>query len=273
VIGLGSGSGVVKIALGSNHACALRADGAVLCWGGNQYGQVGSDTSGGVLPPTVVSGFGPGAGVIAIAAGNEHTCAVKSDQAVYCWGRNTNGALGDGTASNRDVPTLVTSLGAGSGAAGVSAGSGYTCAVRYDGATFCWGYNGFGQLGDGTTTASLVPKLILGPATGAVEVNGLYGHTCARTATRVLCWGSNNTGELGDGTTVDRHFSVPVLTLGAGIDAIATGVGHSCARKSGGKVVCWGRNFAGQLGNGTFVDALTPQVVELNDSIFGDGFE
>lgn len=268
VAGLGPGSGVTAITLGIDHACALRADGTVLCWGGNRLGQIGNGASGGIRSPTPVLGFEPDSGVVSISAGNEHTCAVKSDQSVYCWGSNGNHQIGDGTAINRTVQTPVRTLGIGSGAVRVSAGFGYTCVVRDDGAILCWGANWFGQLGNGTTTPAPLPNYVIDPSIGALEMSGLYGHTCARTEAGVVCWGSNNSGELGDGTSIDRSF--PVLALGGNIDAVATGVGHSCARKSEGAVVCWGRNFAGQLGNGTHADSLTPQVVNLGGSGFLD---
>ena len=278
ILGLGPGSGVTAIALGEEHACALKSDGTVLCWGHNRYGQIGNGAVGGVLPPTVVNGFAAGSGVVAIAAGGANTCAIKSDQSVYCWGHNGVGEVGDGTTVDRYVPTPVTSLGFASGVISVSVGFAHACAVRNDGDVFCWGFNGVGQLGNGGIQNALVPTptlLHVDEGALAVEVNGTYSHTCARSDKGVFCWGSNNSGELGDGTTTDRDYPVQVLTLGAGIpvDAVVTGIGHSCARRSIERIVCWGSNFAGQLGNDTNVDSLTPQTVMLDESIFADGFE
>lgn len=271
VAGLAPGSGATAIALGTDHACALKSDGALLCWGSNQYGQIGKGTTGGASPPTPVGGLRT---FIAVATGVDHTCAVQSDQAVYCWGRNFAGALGDGTLIDRDEPTSVQSLGAGSGVVSLSAGYGYTCAVRSDGALFCWGYNGYGEIGDGTATSTRVPTLILGASAAVAGVDGFYYHTCARTRLGMAyCWGFNGRSQLGDGTAVDRYSPALVPTAGTGVDGIATGGFHSCVRKSGGTVLCWGANFSGQLGNGTYIDATVPQVVTFGDLIFRSGFE
>lgn len=271
VPGLGPGSGVKAITLGNSHACALRNDGAVLCWGSNEYGQIGNGATGGVVSPTPVAGFGPGLG-LAVAAGAQQTCAIKFDQTVYCWGNNDTGALGDGSVTSRTVPWPV-SMPAGSRAIGVSAGAGYSCAVRADGAALCWGLNFGGALGNGTTMTSFVPDYALGAGVGAIEVDGYYAHTCVRTAATVYCWGRNNAGQIGDGSTTDRYSAIALPALGGGVEAITTGVDHTCARKAGGTVVCWGGNDAGQLGNGKRIQASTPQAVMFGDSIFLDGFE
>lgn len=280
VSGLGVDSGVTEIALGNRHACALRNNGEMLCWGSNEYGQLGTGAvDGSTDVPTQVTGFGPGSGAIAMAAGSEHTCAIKADQSVYCWGGNFGGKLGDGTTINRAVPTLVVTLGAGSGAIGVSAGREHTCAVRNDGAVLCWGANGYGQLGTGIMSSSLVPKLVLGTGSGAgaikvAKVSGFNYHTCILADDgAAYCWGYNGRGQLGDGTTTDRYVAAPVLTLNAGIEAIAAGGNHSCARKSTGALFCWGYNDSGQLGTGTQTDAVAPMAITLSDSIFVEGFD
>ena len=277
VNGLGPGSGVTMIALGFNHACALRSDGAVLCWGNNSSGQLGTGTTSNVpVPTTHVFGLGAGSGTVAIAAGETHTCALKTDQSVYCWGGNGDGALGDSTTIDHVVPLPVATLGAGSGAVDISAGRNYSCATRNEGSLLCWGRNSYGQLGDGTTTTALLPKLILGTGGGAIEVSGMYNHTCARTGAGVLCWGTNTDGQLGDGSISTDHYSpVAVQTLGADMAAVAAGAYHSCARKSSGTVLCWGGNFGGQLGIGELSrGSVMPVVVKLNDPpIFRNGFD
>lgn len=121
------------------------------------------------------------------------------------------GALGDGTTSNRLVPTPVAG---GLAFASVSAGDGHTCGVTVGGAAYCWGFNAFGQLGDGTTTGRVVPTRVVGGHTfGMVSAGTIvpfWGHTCGVTTNgEAYCWGSNVSGELGDGTTTERH--VPTL--------------------------------------------------------------
>ena len=222
---------------------------------------------------TPVVGLGPGSGVVAIAAGQGHTCAVKSDQSVYCWGDNQYGQLGDGTTINRTVAAAVRTLGMGSGVVAVSVGRAHTCVTRNDGAVLCWGGNGFGQLGDGTYNARLTPGYVLGSENSAVRVSARLVHSCAGTTHGVACWGNNVGGQIGDGTFTDRPFPTWASTLDTSVDEIAAGYMHSCARKVTGMIVCWGQNNAGQLGNGSDSTATTPQVVLINEVVFSDGFE
>lgn len=273
VVGLGAGSGVVAIAVGYEHACALRGNGEMLCWGSNSYGKLGTGRTGDEHAPATVSGFGPGASVIGIAAGRNHTCAVKSDQSVYCWGDNTAGALGDGTSAGHMVPMPVATLGAGSGVVRVSAGFDVSCAVLTGGAARCWGYNQDGQLGNGTRTTARVPSTVLLP--GVVEISSFRNHTCAHTgAGQAFCWGINGSGELGDGTQISHYIPMPVSTLDTGVQRVAAGNSYSCARKSDGALFCWGSNFTGQLGIGSNVMiAVVPQPVAPLETIFSDGFD
>lgn len=277
VVGFGPGSGVKSVTLGGRHTCALKSNGAVYCWGNNEFGQLGTGTTEASPVPTQVFGLGPESGVVAIAAGLNHSCAVKSDQSVSCWGSNASGALGDGTLGGHYVPLPVTNLGTDSGAVNVSAGSNYSCATRQDGAVLCWGDNSYGQLGDGGSSPfAPTPQLAMVPGSNALDVSGIQFHTCARTDSGVYCWGLNAAGQLGDGTVESRSTPAQVLTLGADINAIAVGGFHSCARKSDGALLCWGANFRGQLGDGNVSNdsTNTPKVVALEDyPIFSDGFE
>ena len=282
VAGLGPGSGVVSIALNSDHACALKNDGAVFCWGRNDFGILGTGSPGvDITAPAQVIALGAGSGVVAIAAGFSHTCAVKADQSVYCWGDNRQGQLGDGTQTLRSTPTPVSMLGAGSGASAIAAGNYYSCAVRNDGAVLCWGDNWHGKLGSGSTAPYLwTPAIAMSAGSGAVSVtaSAVGNHTCARTgAGAAFCWGANADGQLGDGATADRNKPWSVNTLGAddhaGVDAITVGFAHTCARKRGNVVVCWGNNENGQLADGTDTGALDPQIALFDEVIFRDGFQ
>jgi alpha-tubulin suppressor-like RCC1 family protein len=192
-----------------------------------------------------------------LAAGDYHTCALTNAGGVQCWGDNNNGELGDGNApTDRHTPVPVTGL--SSGVAAVAAGDGHTCALTDAGAVLCWGYNGFGQLGDGTITNRSIPVAVTGLSSGvsAIAAGGI--HTCALTnAGAVKCWGRNFFGQLGDGTTTERHTPVPVVGLSNGGAAIVAGYDHTCALTGAGAVKCWGRNNYGQLGDGTLTDRHT----------------
>ncbi len=243
----GLSSGVVAITTGWSRTCALTAAGGVKCWGYNSYGQLGDGTTASRLTPVDVSGLG--SGVTAIAAGYMHTCALTAAGGVKCWGYNYDGQLGDGTTTTRLTPVDVSGL--TSGVTAITAGDGHTCALTATGGVKCWGYNNYGQLGDGTTATRSTPVAVSGLASGITAITAGYYHTCALTAAGgVKCWGYNEYGQLGDGTTTNRWTPVGVSSLGSGITVIAAGDGHNCALTTAGGVKCWGLSYFGELGNG-----------------------
>jgi hypothetical protein len=150
---MGLTSGVKTVAAGERHTCAVTHDGAVKCWGDNEYGQLGDGTGSDSSIPIVVSG--QTSGLKAVAVGGRHTCALNDAGGVRCWGFNHDGQLGDGTRNDRSLPGDV--VGVTSGAKAISAGGQHTCALTLKYAV-CWGDNEDGQLGDGTTTDTLAAK-------------------------------------------------------------------------------------------------------------------
>ena len=135
-----------------SHTCAILDDGSVSCWGSNNYGQLGDGTTTDRNTPTQTSSLGTDRTAVAITAGDYHTCAILDDGSVSCWGCNNYGQLGDGTTTDRNTPTQTSSLGTDRTAVAITAGAYHTCAILDDGSVSCWGDNGYGQLGDGTTT-------------------------------------------------------------------------------------------------------------------------
>jgi hypothetical protein len=201
-------------------------------------------------------------GLIALAAGQYHSLALRADGTVWAWGRNQDGQLGDGTITTRSRAVLLTD---GGGAAitdvvAVAVGQYFSLALKRDGRVLAWGDNAQGQLGDGTTTTRLRPVAVLDtttlPLTGVAAIAASSSYSMALTATgQVLAWGDNNYGQLGDGTQLDRSY--PGLVEAAGgsaltdITAIAAGYYHGLALSVDTKVWAWGYNPYGQLGDGT----------------------
>jgi alpha-tubulin suppressor-like RCC1 family protein len=254
-------SGVADVAAGALHTCALTTGGGVKCWGYNGTGQLGDNTTSAVgrsVPDYVANLI---SGVVAIAAGASHTCALTTAGAVKCWGWNYYGQLGDGTASLQAL-TPVQVSGMTTGAAAVSARGDFTCAKTTAGAVKCWGYNYSGELGDGTTTDKRAPVNVSGLTSGVLTIGAGAEHACALlTGGAVKCWGYNSYGAVGDGTTTNRSTPTAVNTLGGGVAALSVGANHACVQMTGGAVSCWGHNIYGQVGDGTKVNRAAPTTV------------
>jgi len=251
-------SSVVALAAGVSFACALTSSGNVSCWGDDASFQLGDGRRVGIPTPVPVVGLSSGAADISTSV--FHTCALTAAGGVRCWGYNVFGELGDGTTNNSSVPVSVNGL--SSSVAAISTGYFFTCALDNAGAVLCWGDNGLGQLGDGTTTGHAAPANVMGLSSRVAQVSSRYYHTCALTsAGAVQCWGDNSSGQLGNGTTTDSSLPVTVVGLPASVKAISVGAYHACALSTSGGVACWGYNYYGQLGNGTSSDSAVPVAV------------
>jgi alpha-tubulin suppressor-like RCC1 family protein len=248
-------SGVRAISAGLLFNCALLNTGAVKCWGQNTYNQLGDGSTTQRNSPVDVSGLN--SGVAAIESGYYHACALLNSGAVKCWGQNIYGQLGDGSLIQRNSPVDVSGL--NSGVIAISAGYYHTCALLSTGAVKCWGYNTYGELGDGTTTNSSNPVNVSTLSSGVSAISAGGYQTCALLSTgAVKCWGQNTYGQLGDGSTTQRNSPVDVLGLTSGVTTISAGYIHSCAVLSTGVIKCWGANSSGQLGDGTITTRNSP---------------
>jgi alpha-tubulin suppressor-like RCC1 family protein len=257
----GLANGVIALAAGNTHNCAVTRGGGAVCWGDNSLGQLGDGTTTQRSTPVAVSGLANG--VIALAAGREHTCAVTSGGGVVCWGQNFNGSLGDGTTTHRSIPVAVNGL--STGVIAVAAGRDHSCVLTNQHGVRCWGDNFYGQLGDGTTTRPEAPVAVSGLANGVIALEAGRDHNCATTAGgRLVCWGRNGDGQVGDGTTTDRTTPVAVVGLASDVTAVSAGGWLSCALTSEGGVRCWGLNRFGELGDGTTTRRLTPVVTVIS---------
>ncbi len=259
----GLSSGVAAIAAGSSHTCALATGGGVKCWGLNDRGQLGNNSTANSGAPVDVAGLV----AVGIAAGAYHTCAITSAGGVKCWGANYSGQLGNNTSGNvSSVPVNVSGLTAG--VSSLALGSGHSCARTTGGGVKCWGYNGHGQIGNNSTTDSHVPVDVLG-VSGVAEIATAVGHTCARTSGGAIqCWGWNLYGQLGDNSTTDSPVPEPVWGFGSSATAVAANGVTTCARTTAGGVKCWGANGNGQLGNNSNTDSHVPaDVTELGSGV------
>lgn len=246
---------IKQITAGFDHTCALTNSGSVKCWGRNDFGQLGDGTTTTRLLPVNVVGLS--SGVIQISAYGLYTCALTNVGNVKCWGLNREGELGDGTTTDRFTPVDV--VGLSSGISQVSAGYLHTCVLTSMGGVKCWGFNGNGELGDGTQTDHYIPDYVVGLSSGITQLAAGYYHSCAVIETaRVQCWGSNAVGELGDGTTTTRLTPVDVAGLSSGISQVSAGHYSTCALTGTGGLKCWGWNYNGELGDGTNIQRNTP---------------
>jgi alpha-tubulin suppressor-like RCC1 family protein len=251
------------VSAGDLYTCAVKTTGTLWCWGYNFHGQLGDGTTTDSFVPVQESSHA--SDWATVAAGISHTCAVKTTGTLWCWGDNDSGQLGDGTTTDSLVPVQESTD--ASDWASVSAGAFHTCAVKTTGTLWCWGSNFSGELGDGTTTDSLVPVQESTHASDWASVSAGAFHTCAVKTTGTLwCWGYNNNGQLGDGTTTNSTAPVQESTDASDWATVDAGFFYTCAVKTAGTLWCWGRNIAGQLGDGTTTGSLVPVQVSTHAS-------
>ncbi len=284
------GCDLEELELGAHHACARRANGEVLCWGWNRFGQLG-DGRHGHADCTGVGGTEtqdcspePVAVVDVVATAitsnsGLNTCAMQVDGTVWCWGLSDFPPPGSDQRDQLFFPEQLPTFGPNPRT--VQTRNGNTCTITASGAVECWGDNSSGQVGDGTFVERITATVVPGLA-DVVELDlGSGQFACARTADGVSCWGSNRSGQLGDGTggpgthglcgetgreydcsaepvTVTAFTTEAPSGLAAQLDL---GLEHGCAVTEAGEIWCWGNNDAGQLGTGDRTATNTPVMV------------
>ncbi|AXV10096.1 BNR repeat domain protein (plasmid) [Euzebya pacifica] len=234
-------------AAGDQYTCAIDAAGAAWCWGAGFNGRLGDGTVDVQRStPVAVSG---GHIFAAIGAGQNHTCAIDTTGAAWCWGAASNGQLGIGVeTADQSVPTAV--LG-GHTFTDISVGVEFSCGLDTDGAAWCWGEGSSGRLGNGGTTDQRTPSPVHGTHVFTAISAGL-AHACAiDTVGSAWCWGYSSNGPLGNGSVTGFH-STPVAVLGGHtFTDITAGYFHTCAIDTAGAMWCWGDGLRGQRGDGT----------------------
>jgi alpha-tubulin suppressor-like RCC1 family protein len=257
-IQVGTETGVAMAAGGYGFNCFAEPNNKVAKGvGSNGSGQLGDSTTAGSSTATPVTLYGFSAR--SLAAGNLHSCIVNYNYGVACTGNNSYGQLGDGTTTSRT--SLITLSGVL--AKSVTVGTYSTCAAATDGTAKCWGDNSSGQGGDGTLVTKSYPTTVSG-LTGVNKLSAGGAHVCALLDNgSVKCWGSNSNGQLGDGTETNRSTPVPVLGIPDPVVQLSAGYDHTCAVTSKQDIYCWGANYTGQLGDGTYNNSVKPVKVKL----------
>ena len=262
-----------QFSLGGEHTCAIFTSigiQSIGCWGENENGQLGNGNTTDQRNPSSVN-LGTGKTPKAVSAGDEHTCAIDSDDKIKCWGEGGSGRLGGGLSIDQNSPVAVSM--SSNTATKISAGGKHTCAIFDDDKVYCWGENNTGQLGIGSRVNSNTPLVVnLGTdgdnnAYTATAINTGNNHTCViLNNNSVKCWGNNSFGQLGDGSKARRTSPVAVnLGTNRTATAIHAKGDYTCAILDNGSLKCWGLNRIGQLGDGTTTNRTTPTAVDLGD--------
>ncbi len=249
------------VSAGSFHSCGITYLGETFCWGDNSSGQIGygSIASSFITTPKLIFGS---FSFIQISAGGEHTCALDSDGNAYCWGANLNGQLGTGNNDNTSSPQLVTG---GYKFSTISSGGHHTCGITLStNQVYCWGYNMYGQLGNGNSGSSAdlnLPTLLSSSLTFSSVAAG-NGHTCAIESTGkiIYCWGHNDVGQIGNNNLVDQP--IPVQIFGStSYKQVTLGNSFTCGITTSDSGYCWGKNDFGQLGDSTTTSNKKPSAI------------
>ncbi|MCB1538760.1 MAG: hypothetical protein KDJ49_07310 [Alphaproteobacteria bacterium] len=283
-VGGWSGASWKGVAAGTYFACGIMQDDTLVCWGRNQYGQLANNLFNRSVPGTLATAGGWDTTAWShIGASVNFACGIRaSDSKIYCWGEGSYGNLGNNPADQGGSyePTALTSTGGFDAMtwSAVSAFNPSVCALRSsDSHMFCWGYNAYGQLGDGTTTSHTTPASL--SSTGgwdttvweSLATSSQANHFCAIRASdhRIFCWGYNWAGQLGDGTTTSSSVPIPLSSSG-GWDttqwkSVSVGNANTCAiRLSDEHLFCWGGGGYYALGNGGGANTSVP--VSLSSS-------
>lgn len=245
------------VAAGSNHTCAINTDDSLWCWGSNASDALGVNSS--ESSEQVPQAVSPTKSWQVVEAGGGHNCAIDDNNALYCWGGNSTGALGAGDTDPRTTPVQV---GTGTDWSRVSAGGSSTCGLRgTPRSLYCWGGNSDGQLGTGDQNGRLSPVNVGDISQDGDEIWETISlgnrHTCASveeptqagTQFALYCWGVNFNGEVGNGSNGDRVLQPDRIDVDQEWQ-ISSGDGHTCGINDSNQLMCWGQNNYGQLGVG-----------------------
>ncbi|MFA5481043.1 MAG: InlB B-repeat-containing protein [Bacilli bacterium] len=278
---------IISFGVGQYHSLALSEAGRVFAWGGNNNGQLGTNSYNEETTPREISGkfsLSSGDKIVSLRAGTNHSLALTLFGRVFAWGYNGAGQLGNNSKTESLIPVEITSnfaLATEEHVLDLKAGYEHSLALTSLGKIFAWGSSSYGQLGINSTGEALVPTeiasfLSLNAGETISLISAGYYHSLALTSQeRVLAWGYNSSGQLGDNTTANKLTAIDItdqfaLQSGDHVVAIEGGFNHSIATTYNKRVYSWGDNEQGQLGDNTLTDSLTPTEITARLGLSGD---
>lgn len=254
---------------GTYSSYAVGQNGNLYSWGKNTYGQLGIATTTNDSTPMAVPFPSGVTGWAKVYAGGSHVVAIGNDGNLYTWGLNTNGQLGNGTTTQSTSPIEITVPGVTSWKA-VAAGDAMSFAIGSNDSLYSWGYNNFGQLGDGTTTQRTSPVTVQLPNGVLAKVVSAAGNSALAVGTdgNLYAWGRNINGQLGQGNTTDQKLPV-IFPLPAGVAPVKpiSGQYFNAVLASDGNIYASGSNGNGQLGDSTLTQRTSPVVVKRPNTV------
>jgi uncharacterized repeat protein (TIGR02543 family) len=276
------GESIIQVSLGNYHSAALTSEGRLFTWGSNQNGQLGDGTTTDKLIPvdiTTLFNLNQDEKIIQISLGTLHSSAITSKGRIFMWGYNAIGQLGDGTTTDKLIPVDITTLfnlSQDEKIIQVSLGFSHSSALTSEGRIYTWGYNFYGQLGNGITAEQLIPVDIttffnLNQDEIIIQISLGTSHSSALTSQgRIFTWGSNTYGQLGYGEIDYEANHTPIditssfdLEIEEKITLVSLGGSHSSVITSSGRIFMWGNGSFGQIGNGMMGTVKYPVPIDI----------
>ena len=258
-----SGGGTwTSVSMKNYHACAVRTNGSLSCWGTDEYNQLGNGDQNDLYKTSPTASTSASTWKALSSGGSDQfatqsgqACAIRSDDTIWCWGSNDQGQLGIGTTGGfRATPTSLS--GGGTWKQVSTSNSIHTCAIKSDDTAWCWGNDSSGQLGNGATTGTQsAPSAVSGGGTWKKITAGYIMSCGIKSDDTLWCWGSDVTGQLGNGAPSSDQISPVSIDGGSTWKDISSSNQVTCGIKSDNTLWCWGSDFAGQLGNGAAITA------------------
>ena len=260
---INSGTKYASVSAGDSHTCAITSLGALQCWGFGGLGSLGDGTNTSSRTAGAIT-VSPGVQWAEVAVDGNHSCAISIDRALYCWGYNAEGQVGNGGFTNQASPVRVFA-GAVSTFSDVRVGGNHSCAISQANALFCWGKGNDGRLGfTGSKVKNWPTPVAIAPTIAFKSVApGAFGTCAISLENKLYCWGLNFDGQVGDGTRVSRDTPI-AIDVAADYQDVSLGGWHGCGIKTSGSVTCWGGNWWGEVGDGTYINKWTPTTIRLS---------